>query len=94
MVANVKNPVDVSLNTGVKVSINNVQCSNQHNLPCNYYEARGYYVTEIANETTITTSTSFSSSSNLVLTTGLTHTFVFTLTASITTSDVIYIIYP
>ena len=44
MVANVQNPVDVGLNTGVEVTINK-WCQNQHNLPCPTYEARGFYVT-------------------------------------------------
>ena len=75
------------------MTINNY-CENKFNLPCDAYEARGYYVTSANTENLITTATSFSSSSNLVLTTGLTHTFVLSLTASITTSDAIYIVYP
>ena len=47
MVANVQNPTDVGLNTGVKVTINK-PCTNPSNLPCNTYEARGYYVTSAA----------------------------------------------
>lgn len=93
LVANVQNPTEVGLNTGVTVTINK-QCENQHNLPCNTYEARGFYVTEAATETVLTSSTTFASSSSLVLTTGLTHTFTFTLTASIGTNDAIYIVYP
>lgn len=93
LIANVKNPVLAGLNTGVRLSITNY-CENQHNLPCSTYEARGYYVTSAAAENLVTTTASFTSSSSLVLTTGLTHTFTLSLTASITTTDVIYIIYP
>lgn len=81
------------MNVGVKVSLNNF-CETQRNQPCSSYEARGFYVTQSSNENFQNTATSFSSSSSLVLTTGLTHTFTLTLTASIGTSDAIYIVYP
>jgi hypothetical protein len=51
-------------------------------------------VTSAATENLVTTAASFSSSSTLVLTTGLTHNFTLILTADITTTDAIYIIYP
>ena len=93
LVANIMNPVAVGLNTGVNMAIN-TYCVNQQNLLCTVYQARGYYVTTATAETPLTSSSSFTSSSSLVLTTGLTHTFTFSLANSIGASDVIYIIYP
>ena len=75
------------------MNINN-KCRNKQNQTCSEYQAKGYYVTKAATENTITTATTFTSSSNLVLKTGLTHTFNLTLTASLTTNDAIYIVYP
>lgn len=87
------NPTTVGLNTGITVNVL-VPCENQQNQPCSDYTARGYYVTTSGTENVQATSTTFSSSSNLVLTTGLTHTFMLTFTAGIGTSDAIYIVYP
>jgi hypothetical protein len=93
LIANVMNPTTVGLNTGVKVDLM-VPCYNQQNQPCSGYEARRSYVTSSSTENLQASATSFTSSSSLVLTTGLTHTFTLILTASIGTSDAIYIVYP
>ena len=87
------NPTTVGLNTGVKLNIM-VPCESQQNQPCSSYEARGFYVTSSSTENALSTTTSFTSSSSLVLSTGLTHTFTLTLTASIGVNDAIYIVYP
>lgn len=87
------NPTTVGLNTGIKANLN-VFCETPQNQPCSAYQAVGYYVTKTSSENAQNTTTTFSSSSNLVLQTGLTHTFTLTLTASITTTNAIYIIYP
>jgi hypothetical protein len=47
LIANVKNPSTVGMNTGVTLSTN-IPCDNQQNLPCSAFEARGYYVTSAA----------------------------------------------
>lgn len=93
LIANVMNPTTVGLNTGVTVNVF-TPCENQQNQPCSLYTARGYYVTTSGSENALSTSTSFTSSSNLVLATGLTHTFTLPLTSSLTLNDAIYIIYP
>lgn len=93
MIANVRNPTTVGMNIGVKVNVNKY-CEAVNNQPCHYFEARGFYVTTATTENEQSTTTTFSSSSNLVLATGLTHTFTLTLTASLGTNDAIYIIYP
>jgi hypothetical protein len=87
------NPTTVGMNTGITANLNNF-CETQQNQPCSEYEAVGYYVTKSSAENALNTTASFSSSSSLVLTTGLTHTFTLPLSASITTTDAIYIIYP
>lgn len=93
LIGNVKNPTTEGLNTGITVSAR-IACENQQNLPCSSYEARGYYVTTSNTENFINTSTTFSTSNNLVLTTGNTHTFTFTITVALATTDAIYIVYP
>jgi hypothetical protein len=87
------NPTTVGLNTGISLNVL-VPCENQQNQPCSGYAARGYYVTSSSTENLQVTATTFASSSSLVLTTGLTHTFTLYLTANIGVNDAIYIIYP
>lgn len=55
---------------------------------------RGYYYTTAVAETVMTSATTFSTSNNEVLATNVNHVFQFTLTSSVATSDVIYIVYP
>ena len=93
LVANVKNPSTVGMNVGVTVNAF-IPCTTQQNQQCSGNTARGYYVTSASNENVQSTATTFSSSSNLVLATSLTHTFTLTLTAQITTDHAIYIVYP
>ena len=93
LIANVKNPTTVGMNVGVTVNIDKA-CDTWRNQPCHHTEARGFYVTKDGSENAQATSTSFTSSDLRVLRTSLTHTFTLTLTASLTTSDAIYIIYP
>lgn len=47
LVANVKNPDTVGMNTGVELNINR-ECLNSENQKCPYYTARSYYVTSSA----------------------------------------------
>jgi len=87
------NPTQIGMNVGIKLNINEV-CTNYRNLPCSKFESRGYYVTTNGSENALNTTTSFTTSSNLVLATGLTHNFSLILTNDLTSTGAIYIIYP
>ena len=93
MVANVQNPSTVGMNVGLQLNIMRT-CQNNVNKNCSLYAARGWYVTITTTQNIQSTTTSFSASSNNVLDTGITHTIRFLTTATIGTSDVIYIEYP
>jgi hypothetical protein len=93
MVANVQNPSTVGMNVGVQLNIMRT-CQNNVNKNCSLYAARGWYVITTATQNILSTTTSFTASSNNVLDTSITHTIRFLTTASIGTSDVIYIVYP
>lgn len=93
MLANVRNPSVVGMNVGVQMNIMRT-CQNNLNKNCSIYAARGWYVTTSASENVVATSATFTPSSNNILDTGITHTFAFTSTATISTNDVIYIFYP
>ena len=93
LVSNVKNPTTVGLNTGVELNVQR-DCTNSANEKCPWYTARAYYVTTSATENTPATTATFSSNGNTVLQSSLTHTFVIPLTTSLTSSGIIYIVYP
>lgn len=71
-----------------------IPCQNVLNKKCPVYSARGYYVTSSGTQNTPANAATFSSNSWVVLDSSLTHTFTIPLVSQITTSDVIYIIYP
>lgn len=56
--------------------------------------ARGYYYTTAVAETVMSNSPTFTPSNNEVLATNVNHVFTLTLSASVTTSHIIYIVYP
>jgi hypothetical protein len=70
-------------------------CANTFNKNCSRLAAKGYYVTSSSTVTTVpSTSFTFTPSSNNVLDTNVNHAFTFTLSSSIGTNDVVYIVYP
>lgn len=69
-------------------------CENTFNKNCSIYASKGFYVTSTGTQNIQSTSATFTPQTNNVLDTSISHTFQLTLTASIGTSDVIYIVYP
>jgi hypothetical protein len=93
MVANVMNPTTPGIAAGVEVKLQRV-CQNSRNEKCVLAYSRGFYYTTTVAETILAGTTSFTPNNNEVLATNISHVFSFTLTTSLTTSGVIYIVYP
>lgn len=93
MIANVQNPTTAGMAAGAEVKLLRT-CKNPRNEKCVVTYSRGYYYTTAAAETVISTTTSFTPSNNEVLATNVNHVFTLTLTAAVTTSHIIYIVYP
>lgn len=93
MLANVRNPSTVGMNVGVQMNVMRT-CTVNINKNCSILAARGWYVTTSSTQNVQATASTFTPSSNNILDTSITHTFVIQATASIGTNDVIYIVYP
>lgn len=69
-------------------------CENTFNKNCSIYASKGFYVTSSGTQNVQATTSTFTPQTNNVLDTSISHTHQITLTASIGTSDAIYIVYP
>jgi hypothetical protein len=93
MIANVQNPSTVGMAAGAELTILKT-CRNAENEKCAIAYYRGYYYTTAVAETVVANSPTFTPSNNEVLRTGVSHSFGLQLTSPVTTSDIIYILYP